>query len=98
VRVAWSLLKLREEGTVDIIWVSSKHIPVHTMKAHGRVEVKFCSFSVSALVTGEWKASRSGCFNLWKRVTGTHSIGGLVAFSYVLDATGTDKSKMREIA
>jgi len=56
------------------------------------VDINICPFSISELVRDEWEASRSDFFTLGIRVTGTYSIGGLVAFSYVLDVTGTEKS------
>jgi hypothetical protein len=46
------------------------------MKAYGEVDVQIQIFLTSALVWGEWSASRPGHFILWERGPGTHWIGG----------------------
>jgi hypothetical protein len=48
------------------------------MKAYGGVDVSIHIFLTSALVEGEWSASRPGHFTPWERATGTHWIGGSV--------------------
>jgi hypothetical protein len=48
------------------------------MKAYGGVHVYIHIFSTSALVGGEWSASRPGRFTHGERVPGTHWIGGWV--------------------
>jgi hypothetical protein len=48
------------------------------MKAYGGVDVQIHIFLTSALVGGEWSASRPGNFTPGERVPGTHWIGGWV--------------------
>jgi hypothetical protein len=48
------------------------------MKAYGVVDVYIHIFLTSALVGGEWSASRPGRFTPGGKVTGTHWIGGWV--------------------
>jgi hypothetical protein len=48
------------------------------MKAHGGVDVQIRIFLTSALVGGEWSASRPACFTSGERAPGTHWIGGWV--------------------
>jgi hypothetical protein len=48
------------------------------MKAYGGVDVQIHIFLTSALVGGEWSASRPGRYNPGKRAPGTHWIGGWV--------------------
>jgi hypothetical protein len=48
------------------------------MKAYGGVEVKFHIFFTSALVVGEWSASRLCRFTPRERAPGTHWIEGRV--------------------
>jgi hypothetical protein len=48
------------------------------MKAMGGVDVYIHVFLTSALVGGEWSASRPGCFTPRERVPSTHWIGGWV--------------------
>jgi hypothetical protein len=48
------------------------------MKAYGAVDVYIHIFLTSALVGGEWSASRPGRFTSGERVPGTHWIGGWV--------------------
>jgi hypothetical protein len=50
------------------------------MKAHGGVGVWFHIFLTSALVGGEWSASRPAGFTPGKRAPGTHWIGGRNAY------------------
>jgi hypothetical protein len=66
------------------------------MMAYGGVGVEIHIFLTSALVGGEWSASRPGRFTPGERTPGTHSIGGWVdprAGLYdvmkILDPTGT---------
>jgi hypothetical protein len=47
------------------------------MKARGGLDVKIHIFLTSALVEGEWSASRSCRFTPWERAPSTHRIGGL---------------------
>jgi hypothetical protein len=49
------------------------------MKAYGGVVVKIHIFLTSALVGGEWSASRPGRFTYRERAPGTHWIRGWVA-------------------
>ena len=42
-------------------------------------------FFISALVVGEWSASRPGRFTLGERVSGTHAKGGWVGPSAGMD-------------
>jgi hypothetical protein len=46
------------------------------MKAYGGVDVQLRVFLISALVGGEWSASRLGRFTPWERAFGTYWIGG----------------------
>jgi hypothetical protein len=46
------------------------------MKAYVEVDVKIHTFLTSALVGGEWPASRPGRFTPGERAPGTHWIGG----------------------
>jgi hypothetical protein len=46
---------------------------------------RFAFFFTSALVGGEWSASRPGCFTPGERAPGTHRIGGWVALRAGLD-------------
>jgi hypothetical protein len=48
------------------------------MKAYGAADVWIHIFLTSALVGGEWSASRPGRFIPTERVPGTHWIGGWV--------------------
>jgi hypothetical protein len=48
------------------------------MKAYEGVEVQIHGFLTSALVGGEWSASRPCRFTPGERVSGTHWIGGWV--------------------
>jgi hypothetical protein len=48
------------------------------MKAYGGVDVEAHVFLTSALVGGEWSASRLGRFTPEKRAAATHSIEGWV--------------------
>jgi hypothetical protein len=48
------------------------------MKAYGGVDVEIHIFLTSALVGGEWSASRLGRFTSGDRAPGTHWIGGWV--------------------
>jgi hypothetical protein len=48
------------------------------MKAYGGVDVQIHIFLTSALVRGEWSASRPGRFTPEERAPGTHWIGGWV--------------------
>jgi hypothetical protein len=48
------------------------------MKTYGRVDVQIHIFLTSALVGGEWSASRSGRFTPGERSSGTNCIGGWV--------------------
>jgi hypothetical protein len=48
------------------------------MKAYGGVDVWTHVFLTSALVGGEWSASRPGRFTLGERAPDTHWIGGWV--------------------
>jgi hypothetical protein len=48
------------------------------MKAYGGVDVYTHVFLTSALVGGEWPASRPGRFTSGKRARGTHWTGGWV--------------------
>jgi hypothetical protein len=55
------------------------------MKAYGGVDVEIHIFLTSALVGGEWSASRPGRFTPGERAPGTHWIGGWVGPSAGLD-------------
>jgi hypothetical protein len=48
------------------------------MKTYGGVDVYTHVFLTSALVRGEWAASRPGRFTPGERAPGTHWIGGWV--------------------
>jgi hypothetical protein len=48
------------------------------MKACGGVDVSIHVFMTTALVGGEWSASRPGRFTTGERAPGTHWIGGWV--------------------
>jgi hypothetical protein len=48
------------------------------MKAYGGIDVQIHIFLTSALVGGEWSASRPGHFTPEETAPGTHSIGGWV--------------------
>jgi hypothetical protein len=48
------------------------------MKAYGGVNVQIHVFFTTALVGGEWSASRPGRFTPGERTPGTHWIGGWV--------------------
>jgi hypothetical protein len=48
------------------------------MKAYGGVDVQIHIFLTSALVGGEWSASRPGRFIPGERPPGIHCIGGWV--------------------
>jgi hypothetical protein len=48
------------------------------MKAYGGVDVLIHIFMTSALVGGEWSASRTYLFTPGEKAPGTHSIGGWV--------------------
>jgi hypothetical protein len=55
------------------------------MKAYGGVDVWIHVFLTSALVGGEWSASRPGRFIPGERAPGTHWIGGWVDLRIGLD-------------
>jgi hypothetical protein len=55
------------------------------MKTYGGVDVQTHVFSTSALVGGEWSASRPCRFTPWERAPGTHWIGGWVGPTASLD-------------
>jgi hypothetical protein len=68
------------------------------MKAYGAVDVQIHIFLTSALVGGEWSASRPGRFTTGERAPGSHCIGGWVdpraalgrlEEEKILDPTGT---------
>jgi hypothetical protein len=66
------------------------------MKAYGEVDVWIHIFLISALVGGEWSASRPGRFTPGERAPGTHWIGGWVGpraglddLEKILDPAGT---------
>jgi hypothetical protein len=46
------------------------------MKAYGGVDIYIQIFLTSALVGGQWSASRTGRFIPWERARGTHWRGG----------------------
>jgi hypothetical protein len=48
------------------------------MRTYGGVDAQIHVFLTSALVRGEWPASRPGRFTPGERVPGTHGIGGWV--------------------
>jgi hypothetical protein len=53
-------------------------VVLYVMKAYGGVDVQTHIFLTSALVGGEWSASRPGRFTPGERASGTHWIGGWV--------------------
>jgi hypothetical protein len=55
------------------------------MKAMGGVDVYTHVFLTSALVGGEWSASRTNLFSPWERVPVTDWIGGSVDLRAGLD-------------
>jgi hypothetical protein len=55
------------------------------MKTYGRVDAWIHIFLTSALVLGEWSASRTGSFTHGERGPGTHWIGGWVGPRVGLD-------------
>jgi hypothetical protein len=61
------------------------------MKGYGRVNVQIHIFLTSALVGGEWSASRPGGFTHGERDRGTHWIGG-----WVDPRTGLDDVEKRK--
>jgi hypothetical protein len=61
------------------------------MKAYGGVDIYIHVLLTSALVGGEWSASRPGRFPPGGRASGTHWIGGWVGPS-----TGLDDVEMRK--
>jgi hypothetical protein len=62
------------------------------MKAYGGVGVQIHIFLISALVEGEWSASRTGRFTHGERALGTHWIG-----SWVDPRAGLDDVEKRKI-
>jgi hypothetical protein len=50
----------------------------YAMKVYGRVDEWIHVFLTSALVGGEWSASRPGRFTTSERAPGTHWLGGWV--------------------
>jgi hypothetical protein len=48
------------------------------MKTYGGVDVQIHIFLTSALLSGEWSASRPGSFTTEKRAPGIYCIGGWV--------------------
>jgi hypothetical protein len=62
------------------------------MKTYEEVDVQTHIFLTSALVGGEWSASRSGRFTPGERVPGTPQIGGLVGPRTDLDNVERRKS------
>jgi hypothetical protein len=63
----------------------------YATKAYGGIDVLIHIFLTSALVGGEWSASRPGRFTPGERVPGTHWIGG-----WVDPITGLDDLKKRK--
>jgi hypothetical protein len=68
----------------------------YAMNAYGGVDVEIHIFLNTALVGGEWSASRPGSFKPGECAPGTHWIGGLVDpraglenVKKILDPTGT---------
>jgi hypothetical protein len=61
------------------------------MKAYGGVDLWIHVFLSSALVGGEWSASRPGCITRGERAPGTHWIGG-----WVDPRTGLDDVERRK--
>jgi hypothetical protein len=62
------------------------------MNAYGEVDVQIHIFLTSALVAGEWSASRLDRLTLGKTAPGTHWIGG-----WVCPRTGLDDVERRKI-
>jgi hypothetical protein len=58
----------------------------HAMKTYGEVEVWLHTFLTSALVEGEWSASRPTRFTPGERVPGIHRIRGWVGSRADLDS------------
>jgi hypothetical protein len=67
------------------------------MKAQEGVDVYIQVFLNSALVAGEWSASRSGPLILGERAHGTHCIGGCVGPRDGLEDTEKRNLKPTEI-
>jgi hypothetical protein len=63
----------------------------NAMKAYGGLDVLIHIFLTSALVGGEWSASRPGRFTPGERAPGTHRIGGWVG-----PRTGLDDMEKRK--
>jgi hypothetical protein len=63
------------------------------MKAYGGVDVQINMFLTSAVVGGEWSASRPGRFTSWERASDTHWIGGWVG-----SRDGLDDVERRKLA
>jgi hypothetical protein len=61
------------------------------MKAYGGVDLQILIFLTSAVVRGEWSASRTGRFTPGERAPGTHWIGGCV-----VPRAGLDNVKKRK--
>jgi hypothetical protein len=61
------------------------------MKAYGEVDVWINVFSTSALIVGEWSASRPGRFTPGERAPGAHWIRG-----WVCHRTGVDDVERRK--
>jgi hypothetical protein len=61
------------------------------MKEYGEVDIQIHVFLTSALVGGEWSASRPDRFTPEERAPGTHWIGGWVG-----PRTGLDDVEMRK--
>jgi hypothetical protein len=64
--------------TTNIQNSSNKNVNYLITKANGGVDVEIHIFLTSALVGGEWSASRPGRFIPGERVPGNHWIGGWV--------------------
>jgi hypothetical protein len=62
------------------------------MKTYGGVDVQMHIFLTSALVGGEWSASRLGCFITGEKAPGNHRIGG-----WVCPRTGLDNMEKRKV-
>jgi hypothetical protein len=60
------------------------------MKTYGGVDVQMHIFLTSALVGGEWSASRPGCFTPGGKSPGTHWTGGWVGPRTGLDDVETE--------